>query len=479
MESGMSAQADRQEFRMRTAVLLAAVLAAGQAEVSAQEPARALSGDWQGSLSTAPGVSIPLVLHVREAQGRSSATLDSPAQHAIGLPVASIARTATEIRFALSAPKADFVATLSADGTTLSGTWIQGAASLPLVMTRTAAIAPEPRRPQTPAPPYPYRSEEVAYDNIAGHAHLAGTLTMPVGKGPFPAVLLITGSGLQDRDETVFGHKPFLVWADTLTRRGIAVLRVDDRQTGGSTGDVRTATSQDFAGDVGAGVAFLRSRREIDPRRIGLMGHSEGAIIAPIVAARDPAIGFIVMLAGSGEPGEALMLHQKRLIETASGLAPAAVRQSGQRMQRLYDAVKDAPDQASADAALRDTWRSFASEDGGPATDVPPQLLVVASPWMRWFIRHDPRPALAAVHCPVLAVGGSKDLQVPADTNLPGIKTALRANPDATVVELPGLNHLLQTAQTGLVGEYAQIEETIAPVALATVGDWIVAHTRR
>ncbi|WP_295634954.1 CocE/NonD family hydrolase [Novosphingobium sp.] len=465
---------------MRSALLLAAVLAVGQAEASAHEPAPALSGDWRGSLSPTPGVSIPLVLHVSEADGQSNATVDSPAQHAFGLAVASVTRNAGEIRFVLSAPKVDYVATLSADGQTLSGKWTQGTASLPLVMTRTAAIAPPPpRRPQTPAPPYPYRSEEVAYDNLAGHAHLAGTLTMPAGAGPFPAVLLITGSGLQDRDETVFGHKPFLVWADTLTRRGIAVLRVDDRQTGGSTGEVRNATTLDFAGDVAAGVAFLRSRHDIDPLRIGLMGHSEGAIIAPLVAARDPAIGFIVMLAGSGEPGEALMLHQKRLIETASGLAPAVVEQSGLRMKRLYDAVKDAPDQASADAALRETWRSLASKDGRPGTDVPPQLQVVASPWMRWFIRHDPQPALSAVHCPVLAVGGSKDLQVPVDTNLPAIKAALRANPDATVIELAGLNHMLQTAQTGQVTEYAQIEETIAPIAQATVGDWIVAHTRR
>lgn len=210
----------------------------------------------------------------------------------------------------------------------------------------------------------------MAYDNVQGHSHLAGTLTLPLGKGPFPAILLITGSGLQDRNETILGHKPFLVWADYLTRRGIAVLRVDDRQTGRSTGEVRTATSADFADDVQTGVAFLRSRSDIDGRRIGLMGHSEGAIIAPIVAARDSTISFIVMLAGSGEPGKTLMLEQKRLMESAAGLAPAIVDQSGKRMRRLYDAVKDAPDQAAADAALRATWRSITSENG-QASDGP------------------------------------------------------------------------------------------------------------
>jgi acetyl esterase/lipase len=307
-------------------------------------------GDWQGALSVS-GRSIPLVLHVTGGSEHWAATLDSPSQGASGLPVADVVREGAVIRFTIATPRAAYVATLAPDGMTLAGQWMQGGASLPLTMTR-AVTAATPLRPQTPHPPYPYRSEEVGYDNASGHAHLAGTLTLPEGNGPYPAVLLITGSGLQDRDETVFGHKPFLLWADTLTRRGIAVLRVDDRQMGGSTGEVRAATTADFAGDVAAGVAFLRSRRDIDPHRIGLMGHSEGAIIAPMVAARDRGIAFVVMLAGAGVTGEVLMLEQKRLIETAMGMPPAAVEQSGQTMRRFYDAVKDAPDQGAADASL-------------------------------------------------------------------------------------------------------------------------------
>jgi pimeloyl-ACP methyl ester carboxylesterase len=440
-------------------VLLTAFLIIPHGKVSAQTPTEApaptILGEWRGTLSPAPGRAIPLVLHVSGATGHWAATLDSPTQGAIGLPVSSVTQEAAEVRFALAAPKADYVATLSADGRLLTGKWLQGAASLPLTMTRTATTALAPgRRPQTPQPPYPYRSEEVAYDNVQGHSHLAGTLTLPLGKAPFPAILLITGSGLQDRNETILGHKPFLVWADYLTRRGIAVLRVDDRQTGRSTGEVRTATSADFADDVQTGVAFLRSRSDIDGRRVGLMGHSEGAIIAPIVAARDSTISFIVMLAGSGEPGETLMLEQKRLMESAAGLAPAIVDQSGKRMQRLYDAVKDAPDQAAADAALRATWRSITSENGQASDGPPAQLLAIASPWMRWFVRYDPRPTLAKVHCPVLAIGGSKDLQVSPDANLAGIKTALQANPDVTVIKLSGLNHLLQSASTGESSEY-------------------------
>jgi pimeloyl-ACP methyl ester carboxylesterase len=460
--------------------LLGALIMPIQNAHAAPAPAEAATGsalgEWHGALS-ASGRSIPVVLHIAGTPGHLTATFDSPSQGALGLPVAEVVQDSAVVRFKIAAPDASYVATLSPDGQTLVGQWSQGGASLPLTMTRTATTA-SPARPQMPHAPFPYRSAEVAYDNPAGRAHLAGTLTLPNGPGPFPAVLLITGSGLQDRDETVFGHKPFLLWADTLTRRGIAVLRVDDRQIGGSRGEVRTATTADFAGDVAAGVAFLRSRRDIDPRRIGLMGHSEGAIIAPMIAAQDQGIAFVVMLAGSGETGESLMLEQKRLIEMAMGLPPAAVDRSAKTMQRLYDAVRDAPDQASADTSLRSAWEAIAAEQGRPTASVPAQLQVVASPWMRWFVRYDPRPALAKVKCPVLAVGGSKDLQVAPDSNLAGIKLALHGNPDVTVVKLPGLNHLLQTADSGQVGEYSRIEETVAPVALQTVGDWIVKHTR-
>jgi pimeloyl-ACP methyl ester carboxylesterase len=288
---------------------------------------------------------------------------------------------------------------------------------------------------------------------------------------------MITGSGLQDRDETVFGHRPFLVWADYLTRRGIAVLRVDDRMMGGSTGDVKSVTTADFATDVEAGVAYLKTRRDIDKRRIGLIGHSEGGVIAPMVAAKDPSIAFVVLLAGSGEDGETVLLRQKRLIETAEGVPPAVVDQANAEMRALYDSVKDAPDQATAQARLQTAWRSAVTAAGHPVeTPMPAELSALTTPWMRFFLRYDPRATLPRVRCPVLAVGGSKDLQVPAAENLAAIKAAMQRNPDVTVIELPGLNHLLQTAHTGLVTEYGIIEETVSPMALKTVGDWVVAE---
>jgi uncharacterized protein len=457
------------------ALVLLSSLWASPSGAAATAPAT-IAGDWKGVLQPGPGKDIPLVFHVTGQPGQWKGTLDSPTQNAISFPFASVTQVGNEATFQMAVTKAVYTASLSADGATLEGHWAGVKGTLPLTMKRSHDVVAPSARPQLPKPPFPYRSEEVAYDNIAGHAHLTGTLTLPEGKGPFPVVLLITGSGPQDRDETIFGHKPFLLWADYLTRRGIAVLRVDDRGMGGSTGDVAQATTADFAVDVEAGAAFLKSRADIDPHRIGVMGHSEGAVIAPIVASRDPSIAFIVLLAGTGESGEEVLLTQKRLIETASGIPAAAVTQSGANMRGLYDAVKDAPDQATADARLAASWQAIVGKADAP---MPQGLHVIASPWIRWFVRYDPRPTLAKVRCPVLAIGGSKDLQVPAAENLAGIKKALAGNPDVTIIELPNLNHLLQTSATGQVSEYATIEETTSPVALKTVGDWLVSHTNR
>ena len=276
------------------------LFAAGGGAV-AQAPG-SIAGDWSGVIDA--GAPVPLVFHISGGPGGWTGTMDSPAQHAMGLPLV-VSEAAGKVRFDLTVAQAAFTGARSGDGALLVGSWSQNGAVLPLTLHRPGAVAAAapPSRPQLPKPPFPYRSEEVGYDNPAQHNHLAGTLTLPEGKGPFPAVLLITGSGLQDRDETIFDHKPFLLWADTLTRRGVAVLRVDDRTIGGSTGEVKTATTADFATDVEAGVAYLKSRPDIDRRRIGLMGHSEGGVIAPMVAARDPSIAFVVHARGTGRDG--------------------------------------------------------------------------------------------------------------------------------------------------------------------------------
>ncbi len=258
---------------------------------------------WEGKLAAGAGIEFRLVVRLAKTEsGELLGTFESPDQGAQKLKLSAVTLDKSRLAFELKLAGAKYEGTLNAEGTEATGSWSQGGAKLPLTFKKTEKIA-EIRRPQTPKPPYPYKSEAVTYSNKAGGVTLAGTLTTPSGPGRFPAMILISGSGAQDRDETIFLHKPFLVLADTLTRRGVAVLRVDDRGVGGSTGSISESTSEDFAGDVLAGIAFLKSRPEIDTKKIGLAGHSEGGIIAPMVAARSNDVAFIVLLAGTGLPG--------------------------------------------------------------------------------------------------------------------------------------------------------------------------------
>ena len=428
-------------------------------------------GDWYGTLQ-APGAALPLVFHIK-ADG--TATFDSPAQHALGL-VATATVVDGKVSVTLQAIHAGFQGAASADGNSLTGVWTQG--DLPLTMTRTApAAAPAPKRPQTPKPPFPYRAEDVTYVNPASGLKLAGTLTLPRGSGPFPAVLLITGSGTQDRDGTVFDHKPFLLIADALTRRGVAVLRVDDRGAGGSeAGDIAKATSASFATDVAAGVAFLRGRQDIDPARIGLIGHSEGGMIAPLVAAQDPRIAFLVLMAAPGVDGVELLLSQNRAIAEASGAPPTAVEAMLKTKRAWFEAARDARNEDDGRVRLNAVLDRQGAPVGAPTRA---QVLSLAAPWWHYTLNTRPADTLKQIKVPVLAIGGSKDLQVPAAANLAAIKTALAGDRDVTTRELPGLNHLLQTAGTGLPDEYGTIEETMAPVALSTIVDWTVAHATK
>jgi pimeloyl-ACP methyl ester carboxylesterase len=306
---------------------------------------------------------------------------------------------------------------------------------------------------------------------------LAGTLTLPQGNGPFPAAILITGSGPQDRDESLMGHRPFAVLADYLTRHGIAVLRYDDRGTARSTGSFEGATTADFATDAAAAYAFLRGRPGIDRNKIGYIGHSEGGMVGPLAAPDSPGLAYMVLLAGPGERTRDLLEAQRRAIGQTMGLSAAELDQAGPLNSRLLEiAAGDLP-QAEAEAAMRAVLTDEALAGAG-LTPAQRDLMMarVLDPWFRWFLRYDPGPALRALHMPVLALNGSLDRQVLPEANLAGIRAALAGNPDVTITLLPGLNHLFQNARTGGIGEYAEIEETMAPVALQTVADWIRAR---
>jgi hypothetical protein len=317
----------------------------------------------------------------------------------------------------------------------------------------------------------------VAFDDPVAHVRLAGTLTLPHGDGPFPAVVLVAGSGPNTRDEPLLGHQVFLVLSDFLTRHGIAVLRYDKRGTGSSGGDYASATTLDFAADAQAAWRYLHGRKEVDPAHVGLIGHSEGGLIAPMVAVKEPVVAFIVLMAGPGVDGLDILMEQGRLIAKSMGVSDADIAQSSALRQQMFAIVRDEKDAGAASAKLKAVLTAYAKVHDLPEASLEAQAGQVNSDWFRFFAAYDPAPTLAKVGCPVLAMIGSKDLQVPPDQNLPVIRVALAHNPGAVVLELPNLNHLFQTAQTGGVGEYARIEETIAPVALQTMSDWILKQS--
>ncbi len=438
-------------------------------------------GSWEGTLAVS-GMKVRLLFHVAEEDdGRLTGTTDSPDQGARGIPISRISPEADgSVEIRVDAFGGTYTGRLTEDGDGLNGHLEQHGVSMPLDMKRADA-PPELARPQTPVPPFPYRAEDVTFDN--GDVTLAGTLTIPDGDGPFAGAVLITGSGAQDRDETLFEHKPFLVIADHLTRRGVAVLRVDDRGVGGSSLGRPGATSEELAGDVLAGVRLLRSRPEIDARRIGLIGHSEGGLIGPIAAVHAPEeIAFIVMLAGPGLPGDEILYMQGALIARAAGQSEEFIEANRATQARLFTLLRNAGD--ATDEELEAQMRAVFAEDPdlpeGEAGEelVRGQLRTLLSPWTRFFITFDPRPTLEKVRCPILALNGEKDVQVPPKENLAAIEAALKkgGNADVTVLELASLNHLFQTCDSGALSEYWEIEETFAPAALDTIADWITTR---
>ena len=451
------------------------------AQVKAQgEPG--IAGDWMGNLQVPTGI-LRMVVHITAADdGTLSATLDSPDQGATGIPLGDVSFVNGHLHFSLAAAGGVFEGDLRTPGDSIDGTWSQAGMMLPLVLGRTDA-APTLNRPQDPKPPYPYDVDEVTYPNMKDSVTLAGTLTIPRGNGPYPAVLLITGSGAQNRDEEVFGHRPFLVLSDYLTRQGIAVLRVDDRGVGESTGDFKSVTSEDFARDAMAGVAYLKTRADIDPRKIGLLGHSEGGIIAPMVAAQSKDVSFIVLMAGTGIPGDEILRLQDSLISKADGVSDSLINSQLSQQRKLFTII-ESDTGAAARTKLRALMEeAIANEPEMSQMDSTAKEQVIAtqigqlmSPWFRYFLTYDPATVLKKVTCPVLAINGEKDLQVPATQNLLAIEGALKSggNKRYTVLKLPGLNHLFQSARTGSPEEYAIIEETMSPLALKTVGDWIL-----
>lgn len=444
-------------------------------------------GDWAGALDVG-AVKLRLVVHItRGDDGALRATMDSIDQSAMGIPIDIVTFDGKALRLELTSLRAGFDGTLDESSNRLTGSWKQSGVTLPLQLDRAEdASSLIPKRPQEPKPPFPYDSRDISFAN--GDVTLAGTLTLPRSPGPHAAAVLISGSGAQNRDEAVMGHKPFLVLADHLTREGIAVLRFDDRGVGESTGSFETATTADFASDAEAGVTFLKSLPEIDATHIGLIGHSEGGIVAPMVAARSSDVTFVVLLAGVGVPIDDLLRVQSRLLLEANGASPEYIAWNERLRTRMFTIAKAESDSVAREEKLRAAIQTAVAQlpPGATLTDEEKAGLeggvgFVSSPWMRFLLAYEPASTLRRVRQPVLALNGELDLQVAPSQNLPVIQKALAegGNRDVTAAELPKLNHLFQTAVTGSPNEYGAIEETMSPIALRAISDWIVARTQR
>ena len=440
--------------------------------------AQDVTGQWNGVLSV-QGMNLRLVFHINKSGDGFSSTMDSPDQGATGIPVATT--TFDGSKLSLVVPNIGLSYEGEFKGDSVVGTFKQGAFSTPMTLKRTTIEAKPVVRPQEPQAPFPYRSEEVTFENKGAGVTLAGTLTMPETGKNFTAVILITGSGPQNRNEEIMGHKPFLVIADYLTRHGIAVLRYDDRGTAQSTGSFATATTADFATDAESAIAYLKTRSEINPKKIGLMGHSEGGVIAPMVAARTKDVGFIVMLAGTGLRGDKLLLLQQDAVYRVSGIPENKVTELVKINSKVLEMIVN----ASGTVSLKEIADFMTTMKDRIATAIPEGMTAddyiqqfsagISSKWMQYYLRYDPAPALEQVKCPVLAVNGSLDLQVPAKENLETISAALKkgGNKKATVKEYPRLNHLFQECTTGSPSEYAKIEQTFSPDVLKDLAEWI------
>jgi len=441
-----------------------------QAEQKTVKPSD-IDGPWIGTIDTGT-IKLRLVLRLVNTDEGLKATLDSPDQGVSGIPASAVKRDGASLKFEVDTIGAVFEGTIAGDLASIDGKWKQSGGTMPLLLKPLKSMAElEPKRPQVPARPYPYREEDVTFENKQQNVTLAATLTIPQGKGPFPCVLLITGSGPQDRDESLLGHKPFLILSDYLTRHGIAVLRAEDRGTGKSTGDFSKGTSADFATDIEAGVAYLKTRAEVNPHKIGLVGHSEGAMIAPMVAARDNNVAFIVMMAGTAVPGDQVLVAQMEAIDVANGRRPQDAAKTAALQRDVLRLVETENDQATLEKEIRAKMNGEV-----PEAQIGMEIRQFTSPWFRYFLTYDPATALRKLTCPVLAINGSLDKQVLPAQNLPAIRKALEeaGNKHFEIEELPGLNHLFQTAKTGSPAEYAQIEETMSPVALEKISAWIL-----
>jgi pimeloyl-ACP methyl ester carboxylesterase len=465
---------------MRTILILLITLL-----TSFPSAAQDITGQWNGILKV-QGMQLRVIFNVSETDDGFSATMDSPDQGVKGIPVTHTTFDNPIINFEVSDAGINYDGTLNENE--ITGTFKQNGMEFPMNLSRSVLEKEITKKLQEPVKPYPYTVEEVSFENTEANISLSGTLTLPEKDGNFPVVILISGSGPQNRDEEILGHKPFLIISDYLTNNGIAVLRYDDRGVGQSEGDFNTATSADFATDVESAIAYLNTRKEINKEKIGLVGHSEGGLIAPMVASKSNDVSFIVLLAGPGIQGDKLLLLQQALIAKASGVAEADINIALETNAKLFELVMNSTDDQKLKADLTNVLNETLKNDssieipGGMTKDefLSMHLNQILTPWMLYFLKYNPAISLEKVKCPVLALNGEKDLQVPPKENLTALENALKkgGNKSVTIIEFPNLNHLFQECETGSPDEYATIEQTFSPKVLEEITKWIQLQTK-
>ncbi len=427
-----------------------------------------IEGYWEGQIDLG-AQKLEMAFDIKAAENGYSATLDVPAQGAFDIPVDEITFQEGQLQLKMKAMGASYSGILK--DSAIEGSFTQHGMTFPLNLAKAEKKEQQKARPQDPRPPFDYRVEEVSFTNEKEGNTLTGTLTIPKGKGPFPAMVLVSGSGQQNRDEELMNHRPFWVIADYCARHGIAVLRYDDRGMGGSTGEVENATSLDFSYDAEAAFDFLRNRKEINALQIGILGHSEGGVINFMVSARRPEVAFLVSLAGPAVNGIEVLKAQQAAILRASGMTEEAVQFSGNANAQMFGVIEASSSREEADTLLRQLVKGW-----GYNEELTEQTVgELVSPWMYYFLKYDPTEAIVKTKCPALLLNGSKDLQVLASQNLPGYERIIAEHhkTNLTLRELPDLNHLFQHCETGSPNEYFTIDETISPEVLEMIVDFI------
>lgn len=423
-----------------------------------------IEGYWKGEMNV--GVQkLETAFDIKVVENGYAATFDVPAQGAYDIPVDETTFQDGLLQLTMSSLGARYSGTLK--DYVIEGEFTQNGMTFPLNLARSEKKERQKTRPQDPQPPFHYQIEEVTFVNEKEGNTLAGTLTIPEGEGPFPAMVLVSGSGQQNRDEELMNHRPFWVIADYCARHGIAVLRYDDRGIGGSDGEVKNATSMDFSYDAEAAFDYLRNRKEINATKVGILGHSEGGVINFMVSARRPEVAFLVSLAGPSVNGIEVLKEQQAAILRASGMTEEMVQFNGNANAQMFNIIETSNDREEADTLLRQLLKGW-----GYNEELTEQTVgQMASPWMYYFLRYDPTDAIVKTNCPALLLNGSKDLQVIASQNLPGYEKIIaeHGKTNLTMRELPDLNHLFQHCETGSPNEYFEIEETISPEVLETI----------